>query len=127
MPKIVSKPHSLMHSRQNLHNKEEEKTLQRAPVWYQPKTLRKLTFTTLEYQNWSKLCVPWGRLDSNESHVCVLCCIYLFIFLSAVAGDSGYFSWTVAALFLLFITFFISVDHSTVHGSTNITFQQLFH
>ena len=45
-----------------------------------------------------------GRLDCNESHVCVLCCI--FFFWSAAAGNSGYCSQTVAALFLLFRHFY---------------------
>jgi len=33
----------LTYPRQNLHNKEEEKILQRVSVWYQPKTLWKLS------------------------------------------------------------------------------------
>ena len=52
----------LTRSRQDLYNKEEEKTLQRIPVWYWPNTLRRLsqkTFTTLECHNWGKLCVPY--------------------------------------------------------------------
>ena len=61
MPKIVSKPYSLTCSKQNLRNKDEEKTLQRAPVWCRPKILRRLSqriFTTLECQNLGQLCVP---------------------------------------------------------------------
>ena len=33
----------LTRSRQDLYNKEEEKTLQRIPVWYRPNTLRRLS------------------------------------------------------------------------------------
>ena len=33
----------LTRSRQDLYNKEEEKTLQRIPVWYWPNTLRRLS------------------------------------------------------------------------------------
>ena len=52
-----------MYSRQNLHNTEKEEDLTEStgvvPAKYPLKVKLENFCTTLEYQSWGKLCVPW--------------------------------------------------------------------
>ena len=62
--KITSEPHGPHVLLTRTCTIQKLKTLRGVPVWYRPNTLRRssqrnLLFTTLEYQSWGELCLPW--------------------------------------------------------------------
>ena len=62
--KITSEPHGPYVLLTRTCTTQKLKTLRGVPVQYRPNTLRQssqknLLFTTLEYQSWGELCLPW--------------------------------------------------------------------